>query len=124
MNINKNDLAKISERMIDLRTFSDYSTAEMAELLSIEEADYIDFESGKKEIPINLIYKFASIIDTEASYVMTGVLPSKEAVNVVYDGKGTTIKRYEGYSFISLANDFKNKTMNPLLVTLLPTETP
>jgi len=118
------DIAAISARLKELRTFSDFSTAEVAERLGIDEEEYVAYETGMEEIPINLIYKFASIMDTEAAYVMSGVLPSKEKVNVVYDGKGMSVKRYEGYSFTSLGGDFRKKTMNPMLVTIAPTDTP
>ena len=97
-----NDIAAISARLKELRTFSDYSTAEVAAKLGIDEAEYIAYETGEREIPINLIYKFASIMDTEAAYVVSGVMPSKEKVYVVYDGKGISVKRYEGEAFTSL----------------------
>ncbi|MEG2450226.1 MAG: XRE family transcriptional regulator [Clostridia bacterium] len=118
------DILTIAKRLYDLRTFSDYSTAKMAELLNIDEAEYIAYENGKDEISINLIYKFASLLDTEPSYILNGIMPSKDCVNVVYDGKGVEVKRYEGYSFTSLAADFKQKTMNPMLVTISPTDNP
>ena len=49
-------------------------------------------------------------------------MPSKEKVYVVYDGKGISVKRYEGYAFTSLGGDFRKKTMNPMLVTIAPTD--
>lgn len=118
------DILAIAKRLIELRTFSDYSQKEMAGLLSIDEKEYAEYENGEKEVPINVIYHFASILKTEPGYVITGNLPDKDKVFVVYDGKGASIKRYEGYSFTSLANEFKNKTMNPMLVTIAPTDTP
>ena len=119
-----NDIAAISARLKELRTFSDYTTAQVAEMLGVDEEEYVAYESGTKEIPINLIYKFADVMETEAAYVMSGVLPSKDKVYVVYDGKGMSVKRYEGYSFTSLGGDFRKKTMNPMLVTIAPTDTP
>ncbi len=118
------DIVAIAERLKELRTFSDYSTAEMAAKLEIEESDYVSYENAETEIPINLIYRFASLLDTEPSYVLRGVMPSKDSVNVVYGGNGVSVKRYEGYSFTSLAADFKNKTMNPMLVTIAPSDAP
>ena len=87
------DIKAISARLKELRTFSDYTTAQVAEKLAIDEGEYISYENGEKEIPINLIYKFASIMDTEPTYVLQGFLPSKDVVNVVYDGKGLSVKR-------------------------------
>lgn len=118
------DIIAISGRLRELRTFSDYSVADMAKMLGVEESEYAAYEAGENEIPINLIYKFASLLGTEAAYILNGSMPSKDTVAVVYDGKGVSVKRYEGYSFTSLASDFKNKTMNPMLVTISPTDSP
>lgn len=118
------DTEAISGRLRELRTFSDYSVADTAAMLGIDEAEYTAYENGEREIPINLIYKFASIMDTEPSYIVRGVLPEGDKVNVVYDGKGVSVKRYEGYSFTSLGGDFRKKTMNPMLVDIAPTDTP
>lgn len=118
------DIEAISKRLIELRTFSDYTTVDIAEMLKIDENEYKEYESGANEIPINLIYKFARILDTEVSYILSGTLPTKDVATVVYEGKGVLIKRYEGYSFTSLATDFKRKTMNPMLVVIDPTDSP
>jgi len=119
-----NDIQAIAKRLIELRTFSDYSTAEMANKLGIDEKVYISYEQAIDEIPINVIYKFAAILDTEPMYVLTGEMPSKDDVCVVYGGNGVSVKRYEGYSFTSLAADFKKKIMNPMLVTISPQDAP
>jgi len=124
MKKNASDIEAISKRLYELRTFSDYSTGDIAEKLGIDEMKYKEYESGVDEIPINLIYKFASILGTEVSYVLSGALPTDDVATVVYDGKGGGVKRYEGYSFTSLATDFKNKTMNPMLVVIEPTNSP
>ena len=121
---NIEDYAKVAARLAELRTFSDYSTADMADMLDIPEAEYVAYETCEKEMPINLIYKFSSLLGTEPKYVLDGVMPTKETAVVVYDGKGVSVNRYDGYSFTSLAADFKCKSMNPMLVTIAPTDTP
>ncbi|MCQ2602923.1 MAG: XRE family transcriptional regulator [Clostridia bacterium] len=118
------DILKIAGRLKELRTFSDYSTAEMAEKIGVEEKEYIAYESAEIEVPINVIYHMASLLDTEPGYILTGKMPEKDKAVVVYEGKGANIKRYEGYSFSSLAADFKGKQMNPMLVTISPTDHP
>ena len=62
----------IKDRLYELRTFSDISTAEMAEKLGVTENEYIAFENGEDEAPIWLVYKFASIVDIEPSFIFTG----------------------------------------------------
>ena len=48
------DIKAISARLKELRTFSDYTTAQVAEKLAIDEGEYVSYENGEKEIPINL----------------------------------------------------------------------
>lgn len=67
----------IKDRLYELRTFSDISTAEMAEKLGVTENEYIAFENSEDEAPIWLVYKFASIVDIEPSFIFTGKQPTK-----------------------------------------------
>ena len=57
MGNNDTSIKAISERLVELRTFSDYTTKQMADLLKIEESVYIRYEQGTDEVPINIIYK-------------------------------------------------------------------
>lgn len=114
----------IANRFYELRTFNDYSTAVIADKLGITEQEYVSFEKGEDDIPIWLIYKFAAVVDMEPSYIITGKLPTKANATVVYEGKGLSVERYPGYSFISLAPEFGNKQMNPMLVTIDPADSP
>lgn len=108
----------IAARLVELRTFSDYTVEYMAELLNLSAEEYASYESGTKPVPINLIYHIASVLGTEPAYITTGKMPERSISNVVYDGKGVKVERYEGYSFTSLAPEFKGKTMNPMLVEI------
>lgn len=114
----------ISERVYELRTFSDFSTIEMAKKLGISEKEYLNYENGEDEIPIWFVYKFATLVDMEPSYLISGKMPTKKNAAVVYENKGEVIERYPGYSFLSLASDFQDKQMKPMLVTISPTDSP
>ena len=56
------NLKSVAGRLIELRTFFDYTEEEIAEKLNIDVELYKGYESGKNEIPINLIYRFASLL--------------------------------------------------------------
>lgn len=115
---------EIKDRLFELRTFSDITSKDMAEKLGITEGEYSAYEEGREEAPIWLLYKFASLVNIEPSYIITGKQPSKKNAAAVYEGKGEEIERYPGYSFISLAPDFSDKEMKPMLVTISPTDKP
>lgn len=113
-----NDLQEICARIKDLREFSDFSFADMAAKLGITESEYAEYEKGERDIPIGLLYNIASALDIDASVILFGKNSNQTKVTVVCNGNGTEIKRYEGYSFISLNADFINRTLEPMLVTL------
>ena len=56
------NLKSVAGRLIELRTFFDYSEEELAEKLNIDVELYRGYESGKNEIPINLIYKHPFLV--------------------------------------------------------------
>lgn len=118
------DNKTVAKRLFELRTFSDYSTADIAEKLGICEAEYKAFEDGSDEVPIWLVYKFATLVDMEPSYIINGTIPTKKNAAVVYENKGQVIERYPGYSFMSLAPDFSDKQMKPMLVSISPADKP
>ncbi len=124
MTTHNTDIKEISKRLKDLRTFSDYSIAEMSKLVGIEEIEYAEYESGKVEVPINVIYKCASLLEIDPIYILRGDTATTDTVSVVPSGQGVKVQRYEGYAFENLAPDFKGNTMNPMMVTIAPTNSP
>lgn len=115
---------EIKDRLYELRTFSDISIPDMARELGITETEYAAYEDGRDEAPIWLIYKFATIVDIEPGYIVSGRQPTKKNAAVVYENKGEAVERYPGYSFTALAPDFRDKQMKPMLVEILPTDKP
>ena len=118
------NLKSVANRLIELRTFFDYSVEDIAEKLNIDAELYKSYESGKTEIPINTIYRVATLLDAEPGYIITGKSPTKDDAVVVSAGQGALVQRYEGYNFTALATDFKKKSMNPMLVEIGPTQSP
>lgn len=108
----------ICARIKDLRQFSDYSIEEFAAKLNMSAAEYSDYESGIKDIPIGLLYTIASTLQIEPSVILFGKNATKRYAAVVLAGKGTEIERYAGYSFVSLNSDFIDPAMEPMLVTI------
>ena len=85
---------------------------------------YARYESGELDIPISVLYKIAHRLDTDATVLLTGEAPRMDTASVCRAGKGVQIERYPGYEFSSLAYNFKNRTMEPLLVSLDPAKAP
>ena len=108
----------------DSREFSEIDSATFAARLGVTESDYLDYESGAKDIPIGLLYNIASTLDVDPTYMLFGKSSTKNAATAVYSGNGTEIERYDGYSFISLNADFINRNFEPMIVTIKEGVTP
>lgn len=111
-------LAIISARIKDLREFGGYSAEELAVKANIDYEDYIKIEEGQADIPIGRLYDIAKALEVDPTVLLTGEDSDEIDAVVVYNGKGTKVERYEGYSFISLASQFYGRKMEPMIVTL------
>lgn len=114
----------ITKRIRDAREFCEYSTEEMAKKLGLAEAEYIEYENGENDLPISLLYNIATALELDPSILLFGKNSSNAVAAVVYNGNGANIERYPGYSFVSLASEFINRNMEPMIVTIKQGTTP
>lgn len=119
----KDKLKQVTERIHYLRDILDLSTTEMAKKLHVSPSLYLEYETGRKDIPISMIYAVASILGVDATDILTGEAPRMNDYTVTRKGQGIAIKRYEGYSFEALAHNFIGRNKEPLLVTINPADT-
>ena len=115
---------EVASRMKELREIMDYSTSYMAEKIGVSEDDYVRYEDGKLDIPISVIYGVAGVLGVDSTVLLTGEAPRMKCYDVTRKGKGISIERYKEYSFSSLAYNYIGRDMDPMLVDLLPKETP
>ncbi|MDR1906050.1 MAG: cupin domain-containing protein [Clostridiales bacterium] len=118
----ENQIRAIAGRIKDFRTFNEISIKDIASKLNISDGEYEEYESGKKDIPIGIIYSLASLLDIEPTVIITGNYPEESVACVFYDGAGTVVQRHPGYRYMSLADGFKNKAMKPMIVTMEPND--
>ena len=117
-------LLQISNRIRELREILEISPALMAKNLNISEKDYLSYEDGTLDIPISVLYEIASLLDTDMTVLLTGESPRMDTHCIVRANKGMDVERFPGYHFSSLAFNFKNREMEPLLVTIDPDDEP
>jgi transcriptional regulator with XRE-family HTH domain len=108
----------VLKRIKDLREFCEFSIEDFAKKINISENEYIDYETGVKDIPIGTFYNIAAALSIDPTVLLTGNMSTNSEAAVVYEGKGMQIERYAGYSFVSLANDFMDRKMEPMIVEL------
>lgn len=57
-------------RLKDLREDNDLTQIEIAKLLNIKQNTYSQYETGKREIPISLLWKLADYYKTSIDYLI------------------------------------------------------
>ena len=118
----KDEMIAISERIRELREIFDVTIEEMAEETGVSTQKYIEYETNGENIPISVLYHIAQRFGVDLSEILTGEHAHLSTLQICKRGSGKTIDRYPGYMFESLAPRFKDKVMEPLLVTLMPGE--
>jgi mannose-6-phosphate isomerase-like protein (cupin superfamily) len=120
----QNTIDQAPGRIKELREVEEISAMDMATDIGIPLETYLGYESGELDIPISVLYKIANRLGTDTTVLLTGESPRMDTASVCRAGKGVEVERYPGYEFASLAYNFKNRTMEPLLVSLDPDKPP
>lgn len=119
-----NELLELAQRISGLREACGYTQEELAAELKLDPAAYRDYEENGKNIPISVIYEIANKFGVDFTEIMTGTRAKLDTYHIVRNGQGKTVDRYPGYAFKDLAFRYAGKIMQPLLVTLDPTDEP
>lgn len=120
----KKELNEISARIRELREVCGYSQEKLAKELNIEKDIYVGYEKDGTNIPISVIYEIANKFNVDFTEIVTGVVAKLDTYHIVKNGKGKSVSRYPGYRFEDLAFRYNKKIMQPLLVTLDPSDEP
>lgn len=115
-------IEQISSRIKELREILELAPEQIASKIGLTLEEYQNYESAKNDIPIGVLYAIATELGIDPTVLLTGESPRMDEYTIVRNGRGINIERYPGYSFSSLAFNYKHREMEPLLVTLSPNE--
>jgi mannose-6-phosphate isomerase-like protein (cupin superfamily) len=118
------EMKQIAARIRELREIFDLTEEEMAGDVGVPLADYQDYEARGENIPISVLYHISQKFDVDMTEILTGKKAHLDTYAICRRGRGKVISRYPGYMFESLAHRFSQKIMEPLLVTLNPSDEP
>jgi len=118
------DFKQIGLRIKGLREACDITREELAEELGISVDTYISYEETGADVPISAIYHIANKFGVDLTEILTGTGAKLDTYQVVKAGHGRMVNRYPGYRYQDLAWLFTHKIMQPLLVTLDPSDEP
>lgn len=112
----------LADRIKGLRDACGFSEEDMAEKLSLDAVVYRGYEENGRNIPISVIYEIAHICGVDFTEIITGTRAKLDTYHLVRRGHGQSISRYPGYRFQDLAFRYSHKIMQPLIVTLDPSD--
>ena len=104
-----NELLKdMSSRIKELREIGGKSTAEMARLTEVDERDYIDIESGKKDPPFTFLHKCALAFGIDITALLEGHSAKLSHFQVNRAGQGPVTVNEQGIMIRNMAAMFKD----------------
>lgn len=115
---------EIAQRIRELREVCGYTEEQLAKELGVDLETYKDYEKTGDNIPISVIYEISNKFKVDFTEIVTGVSAKLDTYHLVRNGEGRDVDRYPGYRFSDLAYKFSRKIMQPLLVTLDPSDKP
>lgn len=118
------DFKDIGLRIKGIREACDVSREELAAELDVPLQTYISYEETGANVPISAIFHIANRFGVDLTEILTGTAAKLDTYQVVKTGRGRTVDRYPGYHYQDLAWGFSHKIMQPLLVTLDPSDEP
>lgn len=116
------ELRQLAARIRELREICGYSEEEIAAEVGVSVETYREYEETGYNVPINVLYHISQKFGVDLTEIMTGKAARLETYSICRRGQGEKIDRYPGYQFESLAHRFRGKVMEPLLVTLYPSD--
>ena len=112
----------IAQRLQALREIMGISVAQMAQATGLSEAQYLEYEEGKNDFSFSFLYTAAGRLGVDIVDLMTGETPKLSVCSVVRSGHGLKMERRKEYKYEHLAYIFKNKKLEPFLVTVEPSD--
>ena len=116
------NMIEVGARMREARDVCGFTPEEIAAGLNIHVETYNGYEDSGADIPISVLYHVANVCKVDLNELLTGATSRIDTLSVVRRGQGLSIDRYAGYNFENLAYTFRRKMMEPLLVTVEPSD--
>ncbi|MDD7398918.1 MAG: XRE family transcriptional regulator [Firmicutes bacterium] len=108
---------EIAERLKGLREIEEVSTAEMAAVCSMSEADYIKHESGTVDFSVTMLCKCAERLGIDVTALFTGHTPKLKGYSIVRAGEGLKVERRQSFTYQHLASNFCGRLGEPFMVS-------
>lgn len=109
-------LSEVASRIRELRDVMGFSATEMAKKTNLNEEKYLEYESGKVDIPFTFIHKCALSFGVEMTELLEGKTAKLTSYTVTRKGQGQETAKEDGIDIANLAPKFKDKLAEPYWV--------
>lgn len=117
-------IAQIAERLRGLRDALGLTPDQVAEKCGISTNDYLNYESGKSDIPMSFLFVLAQSFGIDTTELLTGESARASAFFVTRKGSGISVERTKAYKYQALCTGFVGKRADIFEVTVEPNDKP
>jgi quercetin dioxygenase-like cupin family protein len=114
------EIKQIAHRLHGLREVMGVTIEEMAKVCRCDVNEYQELEDGNHDISVCTLQRVSHAFDIPLDTLMFGEEPKMKAYYLTRAGKGMSIERQKAYKYQALASGFKNRKMDPYIVTVEP----
>ncbi len=118
----KKHIEQIAIRLKGLREIEEIPVEDMAEATKVSADEYRAYERGEKEFSFGFLFSAANMLGVDITDLITGESTTLGTYSVIKYGKGLKMERRRAYKYQHLAPIFKNRKMEPFLVTVEPSD--
>ena len=109
-------LLEVAGRIREMREIFGFGIAEMAEKTEVTEAEYNEYESGKKDFPFTFIHKCALAFGVGITDLLEGQSARLHSYTITRKGEGQQTAKEDGIEIKNLAPLFRKKIAEPYWV--------
>lgn len=113
-------LRTIAERIKSVREILDLSEAQVADLAGMTLEEYQKYERAQVDFSFSALHNIAKALGVDVTDLLTGESAKLSHYILTRAGEGHSIQRNNAYDYKHLALNFRNKLIEPFLVTLEP----
>ncbi|MDE6967443.1 MAG: XRE family transcriptional regulator [Clostridia bacterium] len=112
------NLKEVALRLKSLRDLMGVSEKEMAKATDTSVKEYNEYENGEKDFTFNFLYNCANVLGCNITELITGDSAKLSHFAVTRKGDGMPIIRNNGFNYIHLAYNMKERKAEPFVVTI------
>ncbi|MBQ8520366.1 MAG: cupin domain-containing protein [Bacteroides sp.] len=113
-------IKQIAERLKGLREVLDLAPEEVAGSCQLTAEEYLELESGDKDISVSVLQQIARKYEVSLDVLMFGEEPKMKSYFLTRSGAGVSVERTKAYKYESLASGFRRRMADPFIVTVEP----